>query len=244
VTNDHGKKESHKELRVRPQKNYKKEEVSSSSSEEEEDQDDEYVPQSESDHEEDDQSHAGSEADSTTEDEEGRVLSPASSISGLKRKKEVKRSPKDVKRQKTSDRQAKLPKEIKHNAIAKTSEKTAKDDETKDTAEKKGAAGKKEVKVFNDRNVDLDLFHSSPTNVVARKVKVSSNLIVTCRNIDQIEGARSAGVSYDFAALTFQRKTANDKMFEFVVPLSAAPRITEAINHIIEQNKTFFKSLA
>ena len=132
--------------------------------------------------------------------------------------------------------------EERHHPPSKSTATATDEANSKEPAEKDGKkVGKKEPPTFNDRNVDLDLFHSSPTNVIARKVKVSSNLIVTCRNIDQIEGARSGNVGYDFAALTFQRKTNNDKMFEFVVPLALAPRINEAIDHIIEENKKFFK---
>ena len=132
--------------------------------------------------------------------------------------------------------------EERHHPPSKSTATATDETNLKESAEKDGKkVGKKEPPTFNDRNVDLDLFHSSPTNVIARKVKVSSNLIVTCRNIDQIEGARSGNVGYDFAALTFQRKTNNDKMFEFVVPLALAPRINEAIDHIIEENKKFFK---
>lgn len=228
--------------------------ISETEEEEEEEDDESYTPgQSEANSEEDDEPYSGSEASASEEDlEEGLDnLSPAKA---MKKQKELRTGEKKAKRthvrRKAAEKKTTQPDRKKNDyeekqhppsksAEAKDKPAEATADEVTEKDGKKG--GKKEAPTFNDRNVDLDLFHSSPTNVIARKVKVSSNLIVTCRNIDQIEGARSGNVGYDFAALTFQRKTNNDKMFEFVVPLALAPRINEAIDHIIEENKKFFK---
>lgn len=248
---DHGEKTPSSKLRVQS-KNSKKEQenVISETEEEEEDEEDEsYTPrESAGNSEEDDESYSGSEASASEEDitESPDSLSPAKAMKKQKelRTKKVKGKRKVAGKKASSSEKKKNDDEERQHPPSKSSQAskekpTDATDETNEKDTKKG--GKKEVPAFNDRNVDLDLFHSSPTNVIARKVKVSSNLIVTCRNIDQIEGARSGSVGYDFAALTFQRKTNNDKMFEFVVPLALAPRITEAINHIIEENKKFFK---
>lgn len=91
--------------------------------------------------------------------------------------------------------------------------------------------------LFNDNNVDLNLYSSAPENVVVRKVKISNNVLVTCKMVEQRDG-KSLG--YDFAAITFQRKTQNDGMFEFVLPLSLTPRIIEAMEYIMKDNKKFF----
>lgn len=100
--------------------------------------------------------------------------------------------------------------------------------------------GKKrpELPAFTDKDVDIDLFHSSPTNVVPVKIKVSSNLIVSCRNVDQAE---SKNITYDYAAVTIQRKTGTDKMFEFIMPLSLTPRIISAMKLIMRENTKFFE---
>lgn len=261
VTNDYAKKEeSSGRMRVRPSKgSSRKAEEDSEEEENEKSDEEEYVPESEDNFEEDDESLEGSAASSSEEDrEESPRVSPAKSLAGMKRKKEVKKSKNEQrKRTRHDDNNNYEDMEIKHKrkpnpepmketkggkeSIDKEKEENSKgkEDTSKETEnDKKG--GKKETPIFNDRNVDLDLFNSSPNNVVAKKVKVANNLIVTCRNIDQIEGARGSGLSYDFAALTFQRKTANDKMFEFVVPLGLAPAIKNAIDHIIEKNPKFF----
>lgn len=102
------------------------------------------------------------------------------------------------------------------------------------------STGKKkpELPPFTDKDVDIDLYHASPTNVVPVKIKVSNNLIVSCRNVDQAE---SKNITYDYAAITIQKKTGNDKMFEFIMPLSLTPRIISALKLIIRENTKFFE---
>ena len=110
-------------------------------------------------------------------------------------------------------------------------------------SEKKDEEGKKKRKgealVFSDKNCDVDLFHTSPNNVVPKRVKVSNNMIVTCRSVEQTEQGR--GLAYDFAAITFQRKTGTNKMFEFMMPMNLAPRIIDALQYIVEENHKFFQ---
>lgn len=91
---------------------------------------------------------------------------------------------------------------------------------------------------FADLAVDLDLFHSAPTNVQPMKIKLASNLLVTCKNMDHKEGKM---INYDYAALTFQRKTGADKVFEFHIPLTIAPRLISALKAICRKNTKFFK---
>lgn len=98
---------------------------------------------------------------------------------------------------------------------------------------------KKEAQLFNDKNCDFDLFKQAPNNVHPRKIKISNNVIVTCRMIEQTEGKT---LTYDYAGLTFQRKTQNDRMFEFVLPLTTAPRIIEALQLIMSSNHKFFSN--
>lgn len=223
-----GKKKEGGGMRVRPSKNLPSKETLSSSDEEENEEDeeeDEYEPESGCDSSENGESPSGE-----TSEEDEASPTPSSSIRGVKRKKEVKKADSKVKAKRVAKSTPKQQVEVQHVPIPAKNEK-------QEEGGKKG--GKKETPTFNDKNVDIDLFHSSPSNVVARKVKVSNNLMVTCRNIDQIDGAKHVG--YDFAALTFQRKTANDKMFEFIVPLALSTRIVEAIQHIVQENKKFFK---
>jgi len=87
--------------------------------------------------------------------------------------------------------------------------------------------------------VDYDLFHNSATNVIPRRIKISNNLVVTCRMVEQIE---SKNLSNDYPAVTFQRKTAGEKCFEFILPLNLVPKITEAFGIIVKDNSKFFNT--
>jgi len=98
-------------------------------------------------------------------------------------------------------------------------------------------SGKKEMPTFSDKNVDYDLFHNSATNVIPRRIKISNNLVITSRMVEQVE---SKNITNDYPAITFQRKTAGEKCFEFILPLGLVPKIMEAMNIIVKDNGKFF----
>ena len=47
----------------------------------------------------------------------------------------------------------------------------------------------------------------------------------------------------DWAALVFQKKIKDNKVFEFNVNLKEAPKIIEAIKYIMAENQTFFNNV-
>ena len=98
----------------------------------------------------------------------------------------------------------------------------------------------REAPSFNDKNLDYNLFSSDPDNVVSKKIKISSNVIVQCRMIDGVEKGKNAAFQ-DYAALSFWRKTKDEKAFEFNLPLGLATNIIEALKLIINDNPKFFK---
>lgn len=169
---------------------------------------------------------SGSEDESNAEEE-----SVADVIQKKSPKKEIKRSKKrgleeeeyGIEAEEITVKKAKREDEKKHAAtgpsVAGPSKKPAKKNE-----------------LFNDSNLDCDLFKSAPTNVVSRRIRVASNLIVTCRMISQALN----NLSYDYAAVTFQRKTQNEKMFEFIIPLNLTPRLIQAMQYIVAENPKFF----
>lgn len=227
---DGKKKKEDEKLHLRAQSRPKRYISASEGEEEEENEKDEtYVTESENDSSENDEPHPGRSNGSDTEENisEDEISSKRNPAESLRRKrvKEVKRTDGEFKKRKISQKND----EKKHEPV-----------QTEEKKEKETKGGKKkELPIFNDKNVDVDLFHSSPNNVVARKIKVSSNMMVTCRMIDQAES--KGNISYDYAAMTLQRETANKRMFEFVMPLGLAPRIITAMQIIIEENKKFFK---
>jgi len=255
VANDHGKKESTDRVRVRSSKNSKKEEDLSEEEEgeETEGEDEDYEPESTSDCEETSQSSEGETEASSEEDcEESQVH--VKKKKSLKRKAPTKTHRKDERKKKSKP--SSKNEEVKHPAIKpdKSMKESKETKETKETHQRmddqpteQPAANSNTTpakgKIFNDKNCDLDLFNSDPSNVIAQKVKVSSTLMVTCRNIDSSENARSAGMTYDYAALTIQRKLSkDDKMFEFCLPLHVAPAIKRAIDYIISKNPKYFNN--
>ena len=100
----------------------------------------------------------------------------------------------------------------------------------------------REAPVFNDKNLDYNLFSSDPDNVISKKIKIASNVIVTCRMMEGNDGRKTAS-AYEFppyAALSFLRKTKNEMAFEFNLPLVLAPKIIEALKLMMNDNPKFF----
>lgn len=123
----------------------------------------------------------------------------------------------------------------------KGEEDKSKNEENKNEKREKKGRAKKELPIFTNHNLDLDLFSTSSSNVVPKIVRIAGNANMTCKMISEIDGKP---IPYDYAALTFQRKTAAGKMFEFMLPLSLAPKIREGIDFIMSHNKKFFSGMA
>lgn len=98
---------------------------------------------------------------------------------------------------------------------------------------------KKEVIMFNDKNVDYNLYHEAPENVATKKIKLSSNVILMCKMIEANAGQK--GLTYDYAALSIIRKTKNNQAYEFNLPLTIAPNLVKGIELIMTENKHFFQ---
>jgi hypothetical protein len=110
--------------------------------------------------------------------------------------------------------------------------------EKKDGGEKKaGGKPKKELPNYSDKNLDVDLFKTSAANLNQRRMRVAANVIMTCKMIDEIDGKP---ISYEYAALTFQRRMANGKMFEFMLPLTSLHAIRKGLDYIEKENPKFF----
>lgn len=199
-------------------------------------------------------SASGTDAETDLEEDTSNAKSPLKAVKNLRGKKEVKKAaPSSAKRkrpvrtQKGGRKKAKIEKAVEEEEEeegkeANDDEKVEDDDEKTETKhgkkekEENDKKKKKEAPLFSDKNVDFDLFNSAAANVIPRRIKLSSNIIVTCRMIDQLDGA----LNYDYAALTIQRKCKGDKMFEFVLPLTLVPRLIEASKIIIKENPKFF----
>lgn len=100
---------------------------------------------------------------------------------------------------------------------------------------------KKSVFLFNDKNVDVNLFNEAPQNIVERKIKLSNNLILQCHVIDGSE--IKAAYNNDFPALTFVKKVKDGKAFQFSIPLNLGPTIQNAIQIMVTSNPQFFSGI-
>lgn len=109
----------------------------------------------------------------------------------------------------------------------------------KDDVDSKKEKKEKEVPMFNDKNVDYNLYHEAPENVATKKIKLSSNVILMCKMIEATGEQR--GLTYDYAALSIIRKTKNNKAYEFNLPLTIAPNLVKGIELIMQENKHFFQ---
>ena len=248
-----GKKTSSKKGKALPLpkkgKEATEEEVSSDEASEDE-ADPTYEESSEAD---DSQSDGGSDVETDQSEDEVDAEDQLTASEAMKKSKaKLVKKPKETKKtpskKKASKRKAEN--ETKPSKKQKTEVEEKKDEKTfdpvqadaatsvaDDSSSKAGKPTKKEMAQFSDKNVDYDLFHNSATNVIPRRIKISNNLIVTCRMVEQFE---SKNITNDYPAITFQRKTAGEKCFEFILPLNLSPKIVDAVNLIIKDNARFF----
>jgi len=97
---------------------------------------------------------------------------------------------------------------------------------------------KKET-LFDLSNVDYNLYTAAPQNIVEKKVMLGNNLLVLSK---MMEAAGDKGQTYEYAAISFQRKLKSSKAYTFNIPLNLAPTLIKALELIMDDNKTFFSS--
>lgn len=137
----------------------------------------------------------------------------------------------------------KKSKQAEENEIDETVEIIGEGDKKK-TADGKTVDGdKKTAKLveFNDKNVDYNLYNEAPEHIKQMKVKLSSNILMFSRMIEATSGSTAQGLSYDYAALSFQRNTRTGKAYEFNLPLALAPTVIKGIQFLIKNNPKFFE---
>jgi hypothetical protein len=206
------------------------------------------------------ESHTESDGGSTTEEDFPEDEETTKNVSAVIRKtgkKEVKSNKKNLKRKasQAAPKRAKQSKKVKQEKEHDKVEVSVNLDEWeegekkelahpdveaekgKDLADKKGVKAKRVLPTYNDKNVDYDLFNSAAANLNQRRVRLNNNILLTCKMIDEIDGK---SISYEYAALTFQRKMANGRMFEFMLPFSIAKKIVKGIELLIKENEKFF----
>jgi hypothetical protein len=181
---------------------------------------------------------------STKEDAKGKAL---------KRKAAVDEKVQDGKVKKRKTDAKKIVKTVATVARKKTEMKKSKNDVKKDVtdgevqakpvdplqADSPGEKNKKSYPTFEDKNLDYDYAANSPSNIIQRRVKIATNIILTCKNVEIV----SNGQPMDIASLSFSRKTKNGKAFDYNMPLSLAPILIRGLQTIIRDNAKFFDSV-
>ena len=105
----------------------------------------------------------------------------------------------------------------------------------KKETDKKTRGSKKEYKVFNDKNLDVDL-HKDPDTIVGRRIRLNASYILCCKTIQMT----NEGTQIDWAAIVIEKKMKDTRCFEFNIPLSIAPRMIAGLQEIIKANPRYF----
>ena len=132
------------------------------------------------------------------------------------------------------------PKTTSAQVKAKTSStsNSSKRNHGKDSGYKKTNHPKKKKRVaemFDDSNVKIDM---SNENIKPQKIKLTSNLLIECRNIVVDEPGKK---KFAYPGIVFIRKMKDDKCFEFNIPLAIASRVISAIE-IMMNDKNSLKN--
>ena len=96
---------------------------------------------------------------------------------------------------------------------------------------------------FESGKVDKNLFSEDPNNIIAKTILINTGLKLSCKMISGVAISSNKTQYPDWAALVFQKKIKDNKVFEFNVNLKEAPKIIEAIKYIMAENQTFFNNV-
>jgi hypothetical protein len=90
-------------------------------------------------------------------------------------------------------------------------------------------------------NLTHNLYTDAPENVTKTSIQIYKNLVV-CSKMIVAPTSSTNQVSYDYPAICFIRKTKNDKIFEFNIPLGVLDKLVDALKIIKNDNPKFFSS--
>jgi len=103
----------------------------------------------------------------------------------------------------------------------------------------KTTSGKKEPKMFNDKNCDIDLFDSDPDKIVNKKIRINSSLIMSCKTMEAVSGN---GGQIEWAAILFEKKMKDGRSYDFNTSLACAPHLIEGLKAIMKANPKYFRA--
>ena len=169
------------------------------------------------------------------EESEAEEIVEKKKATSLKRKRKEKDSTKEKKgkKAKADDQPMQNEGEIKFKPEQKEEENVGK-------KKGKGKIVQAVLPNFESGKVDKNLFSEDPNNIITKTVQINTGLKLSCKMISGVTVSSSKTQYPDWAALIFQKKIKDNKVFEFNVNLKDAPKIIEAIKFIMAENPTFF----
>ncbi len=134
-----------------------------------------------------------------------------------------------------------LKKEKTDKAETKTAEVTRKRKLNLDNKDqsKKTKKGAKDYPPFTNSDCDSDYTGDGIKNLVYHKAKITNSINMICHVFDGSKIKNYQGS--EFAAITFQKKTKDDKSYELTIPLERGFNVIKAVYRFAELNPTIFK---
>lgn len=176
-----------------------------------------------------------SQSQETNESEDDFLREAQSVIRDAKKSSKKKVSGKD------SSMKSKKKKELKRKMTEPEVDEVDEEDDERKLKKPKtdGGAKKKSASLFNDKNVDVNLYNEAPQNIIEKIVKINQGLLMKCHVVDASEMKGNYNNS-DFSALTFVKRIKDGKAFNFSIPLNLGPVIQDAIQVFVSSNPRFF----
>jgi hypothetical protein len=112
---------------------------------------------------------------------------------------------------------------------------------TKSEKESKNVDGQKYEK-FTNSDCDSDYTGDSTKDLVYHKVKIAPSVNMICHVFDGSKVKNYQGS--EFAAITIQKKTKEDKCYELTIPIDRGYNMIRCIDKFAELNPDFFKNIS
>ncbi len=104
---------------------------------------------------------------------------------------------------------------------------------------KKTKKGTKDYPTFTNSDCDSDYTGDGIKNLTYHKAKITSTINMICHVFDGSKIKNYQGS--EFAAITFQKKTKDDKSYELTIPLERGFNVIKAVYRFAELNPAIFK---
>lgn len=193
----------------------------------------------------DEAEEAETEVESGEECNEEDSVHPKPSPAGVlrdqtKAKESKKDAPSKTKRRRViteSDDEAEPETDVKgkekhHPAAAKVVE-------GEDKKKKKPTAPKIDAgPIFDLANIHFDLHNTASQNVSVCNIRLTQNVVLTSKMVEAREG--NGNLNFEYPAIVFQRRAANDSVFEFKLPLTCCQKLMDGLEIIMRENAKFF----